>query len=379
MKRIHIILFLLLATLASAQDIQEVLEQDVCFCLDKQMKSKLNPKSTLILKTCLQSKIWHYPSEFKSILKEEHFIEYNADNLYKYDINVTNLGLFIEGHLDFFIQECDIYYLYISATRIQELFDWKTYNWAKTTEDLTKQIKKTRKKRKTELYYERGMKYLAIGEYENAKQDFYKFLDKYPNDEKATYALGWACELNEEYGVAMGWYKQVIKNNNHHRESITGLEIIKRKLKDKEKFEEQKLRRGYTILMNALANKDEKKAPEIYSAPVIQGCEGLTDQNEIKRCMSEVVKKHVNENFNVAIIFDYSNLKSGIHTIHTAFKISKEGKITDIRVLIDNPFAIHEVKRVISSIPPILKPGMSTEGKPVAVFYSLPIKFLISN
>ncbi len=375
MNKIYIVLFFLTSSMAYAQDIQEQLEQDVCFCVDKQMKTKLNPRSVQTLKTCLQGKIWHYSPEFKSILKEERFIE-EADNSYKYDINFTNVSLFIEGHLDFFIQECDIYYLYISAVRIEELLNVRVYDWSKNMKLLSKKLKKS--KRKAAVYYERGMQYMAVGKYEEAKQDFYKCQEDSLYRDKATYALAWTCELNEEFGVAMGWYKQLIKKNNNHREAITGLEITKRKIKNKEDFESLKYTVGFSLMLEAFNSKERKILADTYTVPVIKACDGFIGNEAIERCMYTVVKSHVQKNLNLRSILSYSNLESGNYEVLTSFKISKEGKVTDIKVLFNDPFVVYEIKKGLNSLPK-LKPALSADGEPIETIYSIPIDFAIRN
>lgn len=374
MKKSCTILFLLLSAIIYGQeDIQEVLKQDVCECFGKKTEQSLNSSDSYVLKLCLLAKIKNYSEEFQNILKEEHFIEISTRRGQDYEINLKNLGLFIAGHLEYFIQECDVYYLYSSASRIHELkIRAGTYRFKK------KMHPKKKKESKPKSFYETGMNYLAIGEYEKAKQDFYKCLNKDPDDEQAIYGLGWTCELNEEFGVAIGWYKELTKKGNRY-EAAKALEITKRKVKDIQSFESLESLNQLINIKSASISKEKNLIPEGNSVPVIRGCEGLTDQNEIKKCMSDVIKKHVNQNFNGDMVINNSNLKSGLHTIYTAFKISKGGKITDIKVLFNDPFAIYEAKRVLNSLPPIIQPAKSANGTPVEVYYSLPIKFLISK
>lgn len=360
-------------SLYSQEDIQEVLKHDVCECFEEKTKRSLNADNMYVFKLCLVAKIKNYSKEFQSILKEEHFVEKSKNKVQEYDINLRNLGLFITGHLEYFIQECDIYYLYASAIRTQQLMiKAGTYRYEHAV--LRRKLKKSEKD--PTFFYERGMIYLHTGEYEKAKQEFYKCLDKQPNNEKAIYSLALACELNEEFGVAIGWYKELTKKGDRY-DAAKGLEITKRKIRDKKEFES--LTTLHQIIDIKSASISKKSIPEGNSVPVMQGCEELTDQNEIKKCMSDLMKKHVNQNFDGDMVISNSNLKPGKHTIHAAFKISKYGKIKDIKVLFNEPFAIFETKRVLNSLPPILKPGMNAEGKPVGVYYSLPINFIISH
>ena len=375
MKKNYILLCLLWSMITYGQEnIQEVLEQDVCFCVDKQTKSRLNPRDVSILKSCLRSKIWHYSQEFKATLEEEHFIE-KADNLYKYDINLNNLSLFIAGHLEFFIQECDIYYLYSSAIRIQELSNMRLYDYKKKIESLTKKI--NRSKQKSEWYYQRGMQYLAQGRYKEAKQDFYKCQENKLYYDKATYALGWTCELNEEYGVAMGWYKQLAKANND-RDAATGFEITKRKVKDKEAFESLKYSVGFSLLLEAFNDKEREILADTYTVPVIKTCNGLTGNDAIEKCMYTVVKNHVQKNLNLRSVMNYSNLETGNYEILTSFTISKGGNVTDVKVLFNDPFVVYEIKKGLNSLP-TMKPAMSAEGEPIETVYSIPVNFYVRN
>ncbi|PKV48200.1 BlaR1 peptidase M56 [Aquimarina sp. MAR_2010_214] len=108
---------------------------------------------------------------------------------------------------------------------------------------------------------------------------------------------------------------------------------------------------------------------EIDKIPTTKTCKEITDKSQMRKCVSDEIKKFVNTNFNIKAIQPYA--KPGINRIYVRFKIDNTGTITDVNAR--GPAAALEIeaKRVVSSIPPMI-PG-EYEGKKVAVLYSLPI------
>ncbi len=360
---------------SSAQDIQEVLQEDVCLCINKQSVNKFNPQGTSVLKTCLLGKTGNYSKEFRDILIDEHFIEKKNDDSGDYDLNFRNLKAFIDGHPDYFIHQCDIYYKYVIASRIQELRQLKKDHPERSMRKLTKSIQQSPKI--AELYLQRGKLYLATGAYLEAKYDFYKCLDINPDYQEAIYLLGFTCELNEEYGVAKGWYNQLIKEH-HYVEASIALEVTKRRIKEKEDAEAIKLFKGYMNLLSAAERAKQEKISDDITCPVIEGCEDIVSNVQRKKCLSNIFKHHVNHNFNVFAIEESNRLGPGMHYIYVKFKISETGEITDIKLGSPNFIVLAEVKRVLGTLPKIIKPAYSKKEKvPKSVLYSLPIKFYI--
>ncbi len=113
----------------------------------------------------------------------------------------------------------------------------------------------------------------------------------------------------------------------------------------------------------------------IENVPVFPGCESKSDNNARKKCMSEKVQKFILKKFNTDLAGDLG--LSGVQRIMVAFKIDKNGNITNVRARAPHPKLEEEATRVVKSLPK-MKPGMQ-RGKPVNVPYSLPIKFQIQD
>lgn len=371
----YVFLFVILFfQFAISQDIQEILSNDICSCVDNQIKNFYKKNGSYVLENCLSRKIENYTPDLKSILIEEKFVEKNG-NTYgaSYNVNLNNLNAFIAGHQSYFVNECNSYYWYASALRAQRLIDTR-YTFRKDNlKALSRKIKKG--KNKKAYLYERALIYMSHGEYEKAKADFYNCQEEEPDDDDmVTYHLAWTCELNGEYGVAKSWYKEMIKKNNHF-EAILGLEITNRKIRERAKIDSVLFFAQYNRLNNIkeVAQKKITKSNErIERPPSPISCKHIEDNQELKKCFSSYFKRFVDKHFNLNII-EYTNLKSGIHRIFTKFKVSKEGMITNIFVLNDDPFIVNEITRILTSIPR-LEPG-TVNGEPVGVFYSFPLMF----
>ena len=113
----------------------------------------------------------------------------------------------------------------------------------------------------------------------------------------------------------------------------------------------------------------------IDEVPVFPGCESLTSNEQLRKCMSQKVSALINANFNVALGKEL-NLK-GTNRIFVSFKIDKNGFITNLRTRSPHPDLDAEAQRVISMLPK-MKPGKHN-GEVVGVLYSLPITFQIAE
>ena len=371
----YLILFFISIQIINGQELLDQLKDDTCFCINQQTQTSFFDKEGSVLETCLRRKVYRYRPEFIKLMKEEGFIEESTKTRVGFEINLDHLNTFIIGQQEYFVNECEAYYLYSSALRIKYLLDIGHDKPNKKIKRLTRKINKSNVS--GDLYFERGVQYLAIGNYNKAKKDFFDYLRNDPDHVNVTYFLAWAFELNKEYKMAIAWYEQLIKLNNHD-EARLALEITKRKLKNRNDFYLSRVSYDDVFSLESQRTNADNKSSEKQSVPIIKGCEGQQNQADAKKCMSEVVKRYVNRHFDISWALEYSNLKAGKYMIQVSFKISKEGNVTDVKVLFDDPFIVSETKRVIKSLPPILKPGM-LGGKPVDVYYSLPIGFLIRN
>ncbi|WP_046755073.1 M56 family metallopeptidase [Kordia jejudonensis] len=121
----------------------------------------------------------------------------------------------------------------------------------------------------------------------------------------------------------------------------------------------------------------EKEALDLKSldkVPVFPGCENEATQEDLKKCMSQNVQRHVNANFKVEIA-ETLNLK-GINRIYAKFIIDTNGEVSEVSIRAPHPDLVEETKRVLTSLPRVI-PG-EKDGKPTNVKYMLPIMFKIN-
>lgn len=113
----------------------------------------------------------------------------------------------------------------------------------------------------------------------------------------------------------------------------------------------------------------------IENVPVYPGCEGLTNNEERKQCMSKKITEFVNKNFN----HDLGNQLglTGINRIHVLFQIDANGNIAGVQSRAPHPKLEQEAARIIKSLPK-MKPGMQ-RGNAVPVSYNLPISFKVQE
>jgi hypothetical protein len=109
------------------------------------------------------------------------------------------------------------------------------------------------------------------------------------------------------------------------------------------------------------------------TAPVFSTCQDFNSEKERKTCTSDKVSSFVSKNFNTDLAKQL-NIK-GIQRVSVAFKIDKEGNVTDVRARAPHPKLEEEAKRVIKLLPQFI-PGKHN-GKLIIVPYSLPIVFQV--
>ncbi|PIA78541.1 hypothetical protein BFR04_03125 [Gaetbulibacter sp. 4G1] len=144
----------------------------------------------------------------------------------------------------------------------------------------------------------------------------------------------------------------------------------------KELSEKEKKERKEELLKLKEEYKSALEVPfaVIDQVPIFPGCENITKEEQ-KKCISNNIAKHVNQNFNI----DLANKLSltGKQRINVIFKINKEGNVTGIRSRAPHPDLEAEAIRVINTLPKMI-PGKH-KGKNVVVPYSLPIIFQIAD
>ncbi|WP_109302427.1 M56 family metallopeptidase [Aquimarina sp. AU474] len=116
-------------------------------------------------------------------------------------------------------------------------------------------------------------------------------------------------------------------------------------------------------------SKDAIPFAKVDKVPSTKKCAELTNSSEIKKCVSDEIKKLVNRNFKTDVLKD--NGLVGINRIYVRFKIDTLGNIVDIQARGPLPQTETEAKRVIAMLPQMI-PG-ELNGEKVEVLYSLPI------
>ncbi len=111
--------------------------------------------------------------------------------------------------------------------------------------------------------------------------------------------------------------------------------------------------------------------PETYI--VYPGCESKTTNEELQKCMSDNVVKHVAETFDTEMATKLD--LTGIQRIFIVFKVNKEGAIEIVKTRAPHPRLSAEAERVVKLLPK-MKPG-EIENTPVSIRYTLPIVFRI--
>jgi hypothetical protein len=107
--------------------------------------------------------------------------------------------------------------------------------------------------------------------------------------------------------------------------------------------------------------------------PHPQSCNGLT-ADDLKKCMSDFISKHVNHNFDTKKIKD---LESGRYRVSVQFKIDNKGKVTNVQARGPSTELEAEAIRAVKTIPDLI-PG-EVDGQKVGVLYGLPINFIIAE
>jgi hypothetical protein len=100
------------------------------------------------------------------------------------------------------------------------------------------------------------------------------------------------------------------------------------------------------------------------------------EDGDLKKCLNDNIIHFILSNFNNKLITE-SKLPDGKHTIITAFKIDKNGKVINIQSKGPNKTLEKEAERIFQLLPKFT-PG-SVRGKPIIFPFSIPIVFEIKN
>ena len=111
----------------------------------------------------------------------------------------------------------------------------------------------------------------------------------------------------------------------------------------------------------------------VEKVPVYPGCESATTNEERLQCMSDKLTKLIQKKFNTELAHDLG--LSGTQKIYVAFKIDKNGMVTDVRARAPHNQLEKEALRLTTKIPK-MTPGKQ-RNIPVDVLYNLPIVFQV--
>jgi hypothetical protein len=110
------------------------------------------------------------------------------------------------------------------------------------------------------------------------------------------------------------------------------------------------------------------------SIPIFPGCDNSKEIKEAQKCFSIGVQKHFARKFNTSLP-NRLGLSSGRKKVLIAFKINKDGDVTDIKVKAPHKKIKKEVIRVIKKLPK-MKPGVQN-GEKKDIKYSIPFTLIV--
>ncbi len=131
---------------------------------------------------------------------------------------------------------------------------------------------------------------------------------------------------------------------------------------------------------NAVPTEDEDEAIEVVpfafieNAPIYPGCEKFKSKKERKKCMSEMIDKHVRRKFDAGLGQELG-LTEGVKRIDVLFVIDENGNVVGIQSRAPHPKLKKEAERVIKLLPKMMPGNQNDKG--VRVKYTLPIVFKV--
>ncbi len=130
-----------------------------------------------------------------------------------------------------------------------------------------------------------------------------------------------------------------------------------------------------TIAQENNSNEKKKKSYKlslVKKSPIYPSCESLTSQFEIRKCLSESITNHFNENFDFDIIKKL-NIKTGKKWVSVFFSIEESGEVSQISAFAQHKSLEKEAIRVLNMLPKMI-PGRR-KGKTVGVRYGVSIDY----
>lgn len=122
---------------------------------------------------------------------------------------------------------------------------------------------------------------------------------------------------------------------------------------------------------------EEAPLPAAGKMPFYKNCENA-DENARKSCTEEEMYKHFRKTLKIPELI--KSMGSAEYTAHVYFEVNKKGHVKNVKVL--NSGRIHplleaEAIKAVSTLPELI-PAIN-HGKEVAIYYSIPIKFIVKE
>jgi hypothetical protein len=162
------------------------------------------------------------------------------------------------------------------------------------------------------------------------------------------------------------YHKQILKEINNSE----GLELAYEKIQ--KTIEDAKNYKVGSSFEGPVTDDTQVPFALLDNVPHPAECSELTG-DELKKCVSQHISKHVNQNFDVS---KFSHLGPGKYRVSVQFKIDTNGQTTNARARGANRELEEEAMKAILSLPQLI-PG-EVNGEKVGVLYGLPINFVIN-
>lgn len=122
---------------------------------------------------------------------------------------------------------------------------------------------------------------------------------------------------------------------------------------------------------------EEAPLPAAGKMPFYKNCEN-GDENARKACTEEEMYKHFRKTLKIPELI--KSMGKAEYTAHVYFEVNKKGQVKNVKVL--NSGRIHplleaEAIKAVSTLPELI-PAVN-HGKEVAIYYSIPIKFIVKE
>ena len=140
-------------------------------------------------------------------------------------------------------------------------------------------------------------------------------------------------------------------------------------------YKEFYIKEFFPIKFVQIDELEKNEFSKIGTSPVTENCKNITNEIELRKCVSYDLSGHINRKFDANLASELG-LPSGLQKIIINFIISKSGEIVNIVAEANHEELREEAIRTINTFPNFIKPATIDE-KPVDVKYSMPIMFRI--